>query len=200
LDTPSSLRETALRLVRRLQQAGHKAFWVGGCVRDFLLGREPVELVGFELLLPALVERARAAGVAVPPHLDVYAAQRARKLDLIPATALYSPRATVVHSLEFLGGEADPLRLNDLAARIGSSAPTASRAVDALDELGLVTRTTDADDRRAVRIELTEAGRRLVDERKARAATAFEPAVTALPAADREQLLRLLARLTDALS
>jgi DNA-binding MarR family transcriptional regulator len=96
--------------------------------------------------------------------------------------------------------EADPLRLNDLAARIGSSAPTASRAVDALDELGLVTRTTDADDRRAVRIELTEAGRRLVDERKARAAAAFEPAVTALPAADREQLLRLLARLTDALS
>ena len=39
-------------------------------------GREPVELVGFELLLPTLVDRARAPGVAVPPHLDVYAAQR----------------------------------------------------------------------------------------------------------------------------
>jgi putative nucleotidyltransferase with HDIG domain len=31
----------ALEIVRRLQAAGFAAFWVGGCVRDFLLGREP---------------------------------------------------------------------------------------------------------------------------------------------------------------
>ena len=68
-------------------------------------------MVGFELLLPALVERARAAGVAVPPHLDIYAVERARKLDLIPDSVLYSPRATVVHSLEFLGDRADVSRL-----------------------------------------------------------------------------------------
>ena len=92
-----------------------------------------------------------------------------------------------------------PLRLNDLAARMGTSAPTSSRAVDVLDELGLVERTPDPDDRRAVRIELTSAGQALVSERKARASVAFEPAVAALPAADREQLLQLLARLTDAL-
>jgi DNA-binding MarR family transcriptional regulator len=96
-------------------------------------------------------------------------------------------------------GDAGHLRLNDLATRIGTSAPTASRAVDALDEHGLAARTADADDRRAVRIELTPAGRQLVDERKARASVAFEPAVAALPAADREQLLTLLARMTDAL-
>jgi poly(A) polymerase len=36
-----SLRETAAEIVRRLQTAGFAAFWVGGCVRDFLLGREP---------------------------------------------------------------------------------------------------------------------------------------------------------------
>ena len=34
-------REPALSIVQRLQQAGFAAFWVGGCVRDFLLGREP---------------------------------------------------------------------------------------------------------------------------------------------------------------
>ncbi len=34
-------RETAVGIVRRLQTAGFAAFWVGGCVRDFLLGREP---------------------------------------------------------------------------------------------------------------------------------------------------------------
>ena len=97
-------------------------------------------------------------------------------------------------------GEAGPLRLNDLAARMGASAPTASRAVDTLDELGLVARATDPADRRAVQIELTPAGRQLVDERKARVGVAFAPAVAALPAAERQQLLALLARMTDALA
>jgi len=36
-----SPRETAAEIVRRLQAAGFAAFWVGGCVRDFLLGRAP---------------------------------------------------------------------------------------------------------------------------------------------------------------
>jgi len=35
------MKTTAAEIVRRLQQAGFAAFWVGGCVRDFLLGREP---------------------------------------------------------------------------------------------------------------------------------------------------------------
>jgi len=34
-------RKSAANIVRRLQTAGFSAFWVGGCVRDFLLGREP---------------------------------------------------------------------------------------------------------------------------------------------------------------
>ncbi len=34
-------REIAKEIVAKLQQAGFAAFWVGGCVRDFLLGREP---------------------------------------------------------------------------------------------------------------------------------------------------------------
>src|SRR5262249_18117922 len=36
-----SLRETATEIVRRLQTAGFAAYFVGGCVRDQLLGREP---------------------------------------------------------------------------------------------------------------------------------------------------------------
>jgi poly(A) polymerase len=39
----SSPRETAGEIVARLQAAGFAAFWVGGCVRDFLLGREPLD-------------------------------------------------------------------------------------------------------------------------------------------------------------
>ncbi|MGB8370614.1 MAG: CCA tRNA nucleotidyltransferase [Limisphaerales bacterium] len=39
--TDKPLRATAVEIVHRLQTAGFSAFWVGGCVRDFLLGREP---------------------------------------------------------------------------------------------------------------------------------------------------------------
>ncbi|MGH2367932.1 MAG: hypothetical protein ACRDI2_07025, partial [Chloroflexota bacterium] len=76
--------------------------------------------VGFELLLPSLVLRAQDAGVAVPPDLDVYAAQRAEKLRLIPRAALYSPHTTAVHSLEFLGGEADLAGLRKAQGANGS--------------------------------------------------------------------------------
>jgi DNA-binding MarR family transcriptional regulator len=88
-----------------------------------------------------------------------------------------------------------PLRLNDLAARMGTTPPTASRAVDALDELGMVERTSDPTDRRALQIQLTSSGRRAVEERQARVYAAFRPAVARLPAAERRQLADLLARL-----
>ncbi|MDE3067983.1 MAG: CCA tRNA nucleotidyltransferase [Verrucomicrobiota bacterium] len=39
--TSASPGELAAKIVHRLQRAGFTAFWVGGCVRDFLLGREP---------------------------------------------------------------------------------------------------------------------------------------------------------------
>src|SRR5271170_7392604 len=39
--TTDSPKTIAREIVARLQHAGFAAFWVGGCVRDFLLGREP---------------------------------------------------------------------------------------------------------------------------------------------------------------
>src|SRR5665213_816585 len=38
---PHPSKAVAKEIVERLQKAGFAAFWVGGCVRDFLLGREP---------------------------------------------------------------------------------------------------------------------------------------------------------------
>jgi tRNA nucleotidyltransferase/poly(A) polymerase len=48
---------TALGIVRRLQRGGFPAFWVGGCVRDFLLGREPGDYDIATSALPAQIER-----------------------------------------------------------------------------------------------------------------------------------------------
>jgi len=124
-----------------------------------------------------------------------------RELTRISGGADDGPAMTATQRIALIElADVGSLRLNDLAVRIGTSAPTASRAVDVLDELGLAARRPDPDDRRAVRIELTAPGRRLVAERKARASAAFEPAVGALASAERERLLQLLVRMTDALA
>jgi poly(A) polymerase len=35
------MKNQALKILKRLKEAGHQAFWVGGCVRDLLMGQEP---------------------------------------------------------------------------------------------------------------------------------------------------------------
>src|SRR5262245_33269653 len=47
----------------------------------------------------------------------------------------------------------------ELARAIGIEGPTLTHHLDALEESGLVVRTRDPHDRRAVRLELTDAGR-----------------------------------------
>ena len=94
----------------------------------------------------------------------------------------------------------ESLRLNELAERIVTSPPTASRAVDALVSLGFVERITDPIDRRAVQIRVTEYGRGRVAERIARVAETLGPALSTLPPADRDRLVALLARLNGALT
>src|SRR5262249_28084426 len=41
LQTEMMEREFAISVVRRLREAGHQAYWAGGCVRDELLGLTP---------------------------------------------------------------------------------------------------------------------------------------------------------------
>ena len=93
----------------------------------------------------------------------------------------------------------ESLRLNELAERIVTSPPTASRAVDALVSLGFVERVPDPRDRRAVQIRVTDYGRGRVAERIARVGETLGPALSTLPPNDRERLVALLARLNSAL-
>ena len=122
-----------------------------------------------------------------------------RKLSRATGGPTDSPPMTATQRLAlFELGDGGPLRLSDLADRMGLSPPTASRSVDALYELGLVERVPDPDDRRALRIDLTGAGKKLLAERKAKAQAAFAPAVAALSASERATLSRLLHRMTEA--
>ena len=97
-------------------ESGTRYLWQHGR----LIASEPMELVAFELLLPALIQRAQLAGIAVPPGLDIYEAKRAKKLCMIPGNALYSPNSPLVHSIEFLGDEADPTLLKAAQGANGS--------------------------------------------------------------------------------
>jgi poly(A) polymerase len=53
----AGLQNLATGIVRRLQTAGFPAFWVGGCVRDFLLGREPGD---YDIVTSALPDQIEA--------------------------------------------------------------------------------------------------------------------------------------------
>ena len=53
----TNLKPLAANLVLRLQQAGYKAYWVGGCVRDYLLDREPGD---YDIVTSALPDQIEA--------------------------------------------------------------------------------------------------------------------------------------------
>ena len=65
--------DTATEIVRRLQTAGYSAYWVGGCVRDSLLGREPEDYdvatsakpEQIEALFPRTIPVGRKFGVII---------------------------------------------------------------------------------------------------------------------------------------
>jgi halimadienyl-diphosphate synthase len=93
-----------------------------------LLRRDPFELVGFELLLPTLLQEAQTLGLDVPQHTCGYGEIQTAKLRLIPPEMLYSSRVTVAHSLEFLGRAGNPERLREARSDNGSlgSSPSAT--------------------------------------------------------------------------
>lgn len=53
---PPAAREDALAVVNRLREAGHAAYFAGGCVRDMLLGLTPTD---FDIATDATPERVR---------------------------------------------------------------------------------------------------------------------------------------------
>jgi DNA-binding MarR family transcriptional regulator len=92
-----------------------------------------------------------------------------------------------------------PLRLSQLAERLGADVSTASRHVHHLELDGHVDRAEDPSDRRAWLLSLTPSGVDAV----ARVRSARQAAVARLledwPAEDRRELARLLGRLVESL-
>jgi len=109
---------------------------------------------------------------------------------------LPSAQARLLATIE-AQGEA---RIGDLAAVDHCSQPTMTTQVRRLEEAGLVTRTVDPGDARAVRIRITPAGMRTLTAVRADRAAAIEPQLARLDAEDRKVLadaVEVLRRLLD---
>src|SRR5690242_12529561 len=92
-----------------------------------------------------------------------------------------------------------PQRVTDLAHSESVAQPSMTTLVARLVGQGLVTRSTDPDDARAVRVALTDAGRAALARRSARRAAAMEARLQHLSASERKALaaaLPVLERLT----
>ncbi len=125
---------------------------------------------------------------------DLIRVYQFRDRDLI---CCFDVSVTQCYALDALAGRGG-MTLNDLAARLYLDKSTASRVVDALERKGYVVRAVHPEDRRAVLVEATEAGRTLertiresilAEERQLLAD--FDPEV-------RQAMTRLIARLARA--
>jgi len=86
----------------------------------------------------------------------------------------------------------EPLRMGELAARLGISAPTVSRLVDHLAELGFLERVADEDDHRATRVRLSAEGHRGLAAVREHGAARLADRIAELDDAERAALERAL--------
>ena len=93
--------------------------------------------------------------------------------------------------------ERDGVRLSDLAESLHIAPRSATEVADGLQARGLVERTPDPGDRRAVILRPTAEGRRVRAEVGRARAAANEDLLSRLPPDDRATLARLLGALLD---
>jgi DNA-binding MarR family transcriptional regulator len=91
----------------------------------------------------------------------------------------------------------DGVRLSELADALRIAPRSATEVADGLQERGLVERSPDPADRRAVLLRPTDAGRRVQREVDDARAADSQELFARLSPADRAELVRLLRRLTD---
>ena len=113
-------------------------------------------------------------------------AERLAPLGLTPAQE---------RALRVISRSDEPLRMTELADRLGIVPRSLTTVVDALEEAGLVRREIDARNRRAILLRLTDQGAAVRNELREARRRAAEDLFAPLPAADRELLGGLLARL-----
>jgi DNA-binding MarR family transcriptional regulator len=139
------------------------------------------------------------SGVVPAAQVDVVV--RASRLfgSLIASTlAQVEPPVTMPQWRVLVLASADGCRVSAIAEDLGVHPSNATRIVDRLVAAGLVERRRDAADRRQVLVVLTAAGRTLYDTAMGLRRSRIEEALAQLSAGEREDLVTVLSRFTDA--
>jgi DNA-binding MarR family transcriptional regulator len=113
-------------------------------------------------------------------------AERLSPLGLTPAQE---------RALRMITRSGEPLRMTDLAGRLGIVPRSVTTVVDALESAGLVRREIDPSNRRAILLHLTTRGLAVRDELREARRRAAEDLFAPLTAADRNTLGELLSQL-----
>ena len=103
-----------------------------------------------------------------------------------------------MHTLEILGQQS-PLRMKELAAKMGVTTGTLTVGIDRLEKQGLVARIPHDTDRRSILVALTETGQELYLEHHAHHLHLTREIEAALTPEETEQFASILNKLTRAL-
>lgn len=122
---------------------------------------------------------------------DLFMRQRPRMLEIQAEFDLRPP--PVALALKFLD---EPTPMGRIADVLSCDGSTVTWIVDRLEEKGLVERRSDPADRRIRLVALTDEGRRVRDEIRARFAVP-PPGIAALPVAEQRALRDILRRALD---
>jgi DNA-binding MarR family transcriptional regulator len=123
----------------------------------------------------------------------LYTESRRVTKELARAFGLTGPQVTVLKMLEGFGA----LSLSDLSARMSARNSTITGIADRMERDGLVERQRDEEDRRVVRIRLTQRGKELAREIPVESMEVFAAALRSLDDEERQSLRRILRRLSD---
>jgi DNA-binding MarR family transcriptional regulator len=96
----------------------------------------------------------------LPARLRLAIGRLNRRIRVDSAAVLPPLQTSVLVTLE----EHEPLRLSELARREAVTPPTMSRVLAALDDAGLLVRTPDPQDARSALVELSAAGRAMIEQ------------------------------------
>src|SRR3954449_2103113 len=96
----------------------------------------------------------------LPARLRLAVGRLNRRIRVDSGAALPPLQTSVLATLE----DHAPLRLSELARREAVTPPTMSRVLAALDDAGLLVRTPDPQDARSALVELSAAGRAMIEQ------------------------------------
>jgi len=124
--------------------------------------------------------------------VELYAENRRITKELAARASLTGPQLTVVKMLEQMGD----LSLSELSDAIRAQNSTVTGIVDRMEREEVVERVRSTDDRRVVRIHLTEKGRRLAKEIPIDPISLFRSAVECLTNEEARAAAKLLQKIT----